>query len=68
MDYRAAFEVADLKRIEKLNKLTDTRTYWDDVRKMCKRVQSDHAINCWERLADMRWAELVDGIIAEAQA
>ena len=58
MDYRAAFEIADLKRIEKLNKLTDPRTYWDDVRKMCKRVTSDHAINCWERLADLRWDEI----------
>ena len=35
MTYKYAFEKRDISRIDKLNKLTDTNTFWDDVRKLC---------------------------------
>lgn len=58
MTYGYAFEVNDIKRIDKLNKLTNPDTFYDDVRKLCKNVKSDHAINRWEALADARFSEL----------
>lgn len=51
-------EVRDYSRIDKLNKLTNKETFWDDVRKLTKRVTSDHSIGRWQCLAEMRWNEL----------
>jgi hypothetical protein len=48
----------EAKRIEKLQKLTDIKTFWDDVRKLTKHVTSDHALNQWQILAELRYEEL----------
>lgn len=53
--YEYAWEVKDYGRIEKLEKLTNPDTFWDDVRKLTKNVKSDHAINRWEFLAEKRY-------------
>lgn len=59
MTYKYAFEKRDISRIDKLNKLTDTNTFWDDVRKLCRGVnQGDHAIGIWQYLAENRYKEL----------
>lgn len=58
MTYRSALEVRDYARIDKLNKLTNKETFFDDVRKMVRNVTSDHTIKRWQCLAEQRYAEL----------
>jgi len=58
MDYSIAFEKHDYGRIDKLNRLTNPNTFWDDVRKLCSNVHSDHAIHRWEHLAELRFEEI----------
>lgn len=52
----------EAKRVEKLQKLTDIKTFWDDVRKITKHVSSDHALNQWQILAELRYDELKRGL------
>lgn len=54
-------ELNDYKRIEKLNTLHCLETFWDDVRKLTKRVTSDHSIRRWQCLAEQREYELLAG-------
>ena len=56
--YGYAMERSDYKRIEKLNALTNPETFWDDVRKLTRRVTSDHSIRHWQGLAELRYAIL----------
>ena len=56
--YRYAIEQTDYKRIEKLEMLTNADTLYDDVRRLVKRVMSDHSIRRWEILTELRYAEL----------
>ena len=58
MTYKYALEKHDISRIDKLNKLTNPNTFWDDVRKLCRGVTSDHAIGRWQFLAENRYKEL----------
>ena len=58
MDYSYATEKRDYGRIDKLNKLTDINTFWDDVRKLTKNISSDHTIRLWQGLAEIRYEEL----------
>lgn len=60
MDYKYALEKRDIARIEKLNELTNAETFWDDVRRLTRRVKGCHAIRRWEILAERRYAELED--------
>lgn len=60
MDYCCAMERQDLHKIDKLNRLKDTRTFWNDVRKLTKTVRSDHSIGRWQILAEVRYGELCD--------
>ena len=53
------FTAAERKIAEKLNKLTDLNTFWDDVRKMTAKVTSDSAIRKWEYLSDIRYTEIL---------
>lgn len=53
--YDYATEKADFPKIEKLNTLNNPETFWDDVRKLTKRVTSDHSINRWEILANAKY-------------
>lgn len=50
-----AIEYHDYKRIEKLEKLNNIETFWDDVGELTKRVTGDHAIRRWEILAEKRY-------------
>lgn len=59
MTYKYALEKRDYSKIDKLNKLTNKETFWDDVRKLTKYVASDHAIRRWQGLAEIRWNELI---------
>lgn len=61
MTYKFDFEKRDCARIDKLNKLTNAETFYDDVRKLVKNVKSDHGIKSWQALADQRYAELTTG-------
>ena len=61
MDYSYATEKRDYGRIDKLNKLTDINTFWDDVRKLTKNISSDHTIRLWQGLAEIRYEELKKG-------
>ena len=56
--YSNAIERNDISRIEKLNKLNDAKTFWDDVRKLTKNVRSDHSFRRWEILAEIRLEEI----------
>lgn len=58
MNYKYAIERRDYARIDKLNKLTNIDTFWDDVRKLTKNVSSDRYIRRWQGLAEIRWNEL----------
>jgi hypothetical protein len=58
MKHSLAIEVRDISKIDKLNKLTNKETFFDDVRKLTKRVTSDHSIGRWQCLAEYRWSEL----------
>lgn len=62
MTYKYALEKHDISRIDKLNKLTNSNTFWDDVRKLCRGVTSDHAIGSWQFLAENRYKEIVEDI------
>ena len=61
MTYYEAIEIKDLKRIDKLNNLTDKKVFWRDVRKLTRAVHSDHALNRWQVLAETRFNELERG-------
>lgn len=58
MTYNNAIEERDFKRIDKLNKLMDPKTFWDDVRKITKRITTDRAIHRWQTLAEIRYEEI----------
>ena len=58
MNYLSAIEKRDYSKIDKLNRLTNKETFWDDVRKLTKYVTSDHAIHRWQCLAEQRYSEL----------
>ena len=51
-------ERQDIGRIYKLNKLTDPKTFWADVRKLTHKTHSDHALNRWQALAEIRYEEI----------
>lgn len=51
-------EKSDFKKIEKLSKLNNINTFWDDVRKLTKNITSDHSIKRWQCLAEQRFLEL----------
>lgn len=70
MDISYATERSDIGRIEKLNRLTDISTFWDDVRKFTKHVHHDCTLGKWYRLAEVRYYELLaeyDDKIAEEE-
>ena len=54
-------EKADIAKIEALNKLTNPHTFWADVRKLTKKVSSDHSLGRWTCLAEIRSDELCEG-------
>lgn len=58
MTYAYAIEKRDISKIDKLNKLNNIETYWDDVRKLTRNITSDHSIKRWQCLADARFNEL----------
>lgn len=58
MTYDYAFDKRDMGRIDKLNKLTDANTFWQDMRKLLRDTHSDHALNRWQVLAEIRYEEL----------
>ncbi len=53
-----ATEARDVSRIEKLWSLTSKDTFYEDVRKLTKRITSDHGIKRWQILADIRAKEM----------
>ena len=61
MTYYYASERMDFKRIDKLNTLTNIKTFWDDVRKFTKNISSDHSISHWQSLAECKYNELLTG-------
>lgn len=58
MNYDRAIGKLDIRRIDKLNRLTNLETFWDDVRFLVKRVRSGEAFRRWQCLAEMREEEL----------
>lgn len=58
MNYNRTVEKRDIPKIDKLNTLTNKETFWDDVRKFTKNVNSCHSISRWQCLAKYRWGEL----------
>ena len=61
MTYKSAIENRDCSKIEKLNKLENKDTFWDDVRKLTRNVKSDHSIGRWQCLAEQRYCEITNG-------
>lgn len=59
MTYNNAIENRDYKRIYKLNQLENPKTFWDDVRKITKRIVTDHALGRWQTLAEVRYEEII---------
>jgi len=61
--YSNAIEKTDIKRIDKLNQLKNKDTFWNDVRKLTRKITSDHSISRWQCLAEIRYEELCKGVI-----
>lgn len=55
-------ERRDIGRITKLNTLISANTFWADVKKLTKRLDSDHALGRWQMLAEIRYEELKKGV------
>lgn len=53
-----AIENHDLSKIEKLNNITELRTYWESVRKLTRTAKSEHTLSRWQCLAEIRYEEL----------
>ena len=56
-DYSPAIENRDFGKIEKIytileDKTTNKNNYYDRIRKLTKRVTSDHSIGRWQCLAE----------------
>ena len=56
-DYSMAIEKRDFSKIDKLydiieDEKTTKDNYWDKVRKLTKRVTSDHSLSRWQCLAE----------------
>ena len=51
-------EKRDIARITKLNELNNASTFWADVKKLTKNTTSDHALNRWQALAEVRYREI----------
>lgn len=60
MDYSRAIEKRDFAKIDKLNMLISTETFWDDVRKRTRKITSDHSLARWQCLAEYRYKEISD--------
>ena len=58
MTYDFAMETRDYGKIDKLNKLEDPETFWDDVRRLTRQVKSDHGLRRWEILSEIRYREI----------
>ena len=65
MELTIALEKRDISKINALNKLTDLRKFWTNVRKLTKNVHSDHALKRWQILAEIRYKELQNSITKE---
>lgn len=51
-------ERRDIGRITKLNKLTDPKTFWADVKRLTHNTYGDHALGRWQVLAETRYEEI----------
>ena len=56
-DYSRAIEKRDFAKIDKLwaivqDSTTTNENYWDKVRKLTKKVTSDHSLSRWQCLAE----------------
>lgn len=60
MENLPILEFNDINRIKKLMLLNNIDTFWDDVRKLTKRITSDHAIKRWQHLAELRYKMLIE--------
>lgn len=58
MQLTVALEKRDIEKINKLNKLHNYITFYDDVRKLTRNVHSEHSLHRWQILADMRYEEI----------
>lgn len=50
------------KIADKLNTLTNPKTFWDDVRTFTAKITSDNMLSKWQWLAEIRWDELRTGV------
>lgn len=56
--YSFAFYPQDNKIIDKLLTINNIENFWNDVRKLTKKVTSDRQIGSWQRLAELRYLQL----------
>lgn len=54
-----AIEIRDYAKIDKLLRLNNIKTFYNDVRKLVKNVKSDHSIKRWQCLAEIRYKQLI---------
>ena len=60
MDYKHEGTCVDIKRIDRLNKMTNPETFWSEIDKITKNLVSLTAINSWNMLAEIRYKELTE--------
>lgn len=60
MEYKHAGTYTDMKRIDKLNKMTNPETFWYEIDKITENLVSLTAINSWKMLAEIRYKELIE--------
>ena len=59
MEYKYAGTCSDMKRIDKLNKMTNPETFWSEIDKITENLVSLTTINSWRMLAEIRYKELI---------
>lgn len=63
-DYRGHYPImykSDIKIVDKLQTLTNIETFWDDVRRLTKRIHSDRYLRHWQAYAEIRFNILMKG-------
>lgn len=53
------YSAMDGKIIDKLNALTDYTSFWNDVAKLTRNVNSDKNMRIWENFSEIRYEEIV---------
>jgi hypothetical protein len=58
MNYNIVDTKYECHVIDKLNTLNNPVTFFQDVRRFTRQITTDHYINIWQRLSEIRYNEI----------